>query len=52
MDDIEDSDRAREHAVGELGRMDPSYEKVERVRAQAKSIQDAAAKSEDVLEKV
>jgi hypothetical protein len=52
MDEIEGADRARAHAVGELGRLDPAYQRVERVRAQAKSIQDAAAKSETVLEKV
>lgn len=52
MDDIEDSDKANAHAVGELGRMDPSYGRAERVRAQARSVAQGASKMEKVFEKV
>ena len=52
MDDIEDSDKANAHAVGELGRLDPSYERAERVRAQARSVALGASKMENVFEKV
>lgn len=52
MGEIEDQDKANAHAVGELGRLDPSYERAERVRAQARSVARGAEKMEVVFEKV
>ena len=52
MGEIEDQDKANAHAVGELGRLDPSYERAERVRVQARSVARGAEKMEAVFEKV
>jgi len=52
MGDIENSDYENAHAVGMLGRMDPSYARSERVRSQAKLLAAGASEMEGFFEKV
>ena len=52
MGEIEDQDKANAHAVGELGRLDPSYERAERVRVQARSVARGAERIEAVFQMV